>query len=63
MGYDTSDSVGKPVFSEVKVLDRHTREEVPPGEIGELAFRGPTVFKEYWRNPEATEKAFIRDGF
>ncbi|GGA48424.1 acyl--CoA ligase [Kroppenstedtia guangzhouensis] len=58
MGYDTSGSVGKPVFGEVKVLDRHTREEVPPGEIGELAFRGPTVFKEYWRNPEATEKAF-----
>lgn len=63
MGYDTSDSVGKPVFSEVKVLDRHTREEVPAGEIGELAVRGPTVFKEYWRNPEATENAFHEGWF
>lgn len=58
MGYHTCDSVGKPFLNEIKVLHPHTREEVPVGQIGELAVRGPMVFKEYWRNPEATEKAF-----
>lgn len=35
------------------------QEENVPGEI---LVRGPTVFKEYWRRPEATEHAFV-DGW
>ncbi|KAF2453849.1 hypothetical protein BDY21DRAFT_387801 [Lineolata rhizophorae] len=29
---------------------------------GEIQLRGPTVFREYWRNPEATAKEFVDGG-
>jgi len=37
-------------------------EEVPVGEPGEFAARGPMIFAGYWNKPEASEKAF-RDGY
>lgn len=36
--------------------------EVPPGEVGEIAFRGPNATPGYWRLPEATGDA-IRNGW
>jgi malonyl-CoA/methylmalonyl-CoA synthetase len=42
-------------------------EEVDPASNkerqGEIQLRGPTVFKEYWQNPAATEKEFTHDGW
>ncbi len=37
-------------------------EEVPVGEAGEFAAKGPMIFREYWNKPEETEGAF-QDGF
>ena len=36
--------------------------DVAPNETGEIALRGPKVFKGYWRDEGATAKA-IRDGW
>lgn len=53
-------SIGKPLmFTEARVVDGDNR-PLPPGEVGELVFRGPHVSAGYWRNPEAT--AASRDG-
>jgi feruloyl-CoA synthase len=36
---------------------------VPNGGKLEARFKGPNMTKGYWRNPEATEKAFDEDGY
>jgi malonyl-CoA/methylmalonyl-CoA synthetase len=56
-------SVGSP-FPGVSVRLIDDRSAAPPaGEPGELQFRGPTVFREYWRRPDATRAAFTADGW
>jgi long-chain acyl-CoA synthetase len=50
-------SCGKPIGNEMKVFDPHD-EEVADGELGEIVLRGPNIFKGYFRNSEATERAF-----
>lgn len=47
---------------EWKLVDKE-RKTVPPGEVGELAFRGPTIIKEYYRHPKATDESFDEDGW
>ncbi len=52
------DSMGRPIpGGEVHVL-REDGSEAPPGEIGELVYRGPTVTLGYWRDPELTAQVF-----
>ncbi len=46
---------------EVAILDPDNR-EVPRGEIGEIAVRGPSVMLGYWNNPQATAEAIV-DGW
>ena len=48
---------------EAKVVDFNGEEEVHVGTEGELCIRGPNVAKGYWKNPEATEKSFVKDGW
>ena len=51
-------SVGQPFFNvEVRVVDEHMQ-DVAVDEVGEIVYRGPGMFKGYYRNPEETKKAF-----
>jgi acyl-CoA synthetase (AMP-forming)/AMP-acid ligase II len=43
--------------------DGHAGDELKPGEIGHLCFRGPQTFLGYVNDPEATAKTISRDGF
>src|SRR4029453_10956715 len=42
-----------------RVIDPETLQEVPQGTVGEIVTHGPQVFQGYWRNPQATEAAFV----
>jgi malonyl-CoA/methylmalonyl-CoA synthetase len=65
-------SVGWPLPSvQARLVDTETHEIIQEGEevdpstgrerLGEIQLRGPTIFREYWRNPEATKKEFTED--
>ena len=50
------------VNAEVRVVDGEGR-DLPPGEVGEVLIRSPSVIREYWRAPEATREAIRDDWF
>ncbi|MET0534222.1 MAG: long-chain fatty acid--CoA ligase [Steroidobacter sp.] len=53
--------LGIPTFNtESRVIDPETLQELPQGTVGEIVTHGPQVFQGYWRNPTATEAAFIK---
>jgi len=62
-------SVGWPLpCVEARLMDTETKEVIPVGKEtgedgkereGEIQLRGPTIFKEYWRNPKATSEEFV----
>jgi fatty-acyl-CoA synthase len=56
-------SVGKPVPTvPMRIVDEFMN-DVTPGEIGEIVYRGPTVMAGYWNNPAATAEAFAGGWF
>jgi len=58
-------TIGVPLPStEAAVVDLMTgSKEVEPGQIGELAIRGPQVMLGYWKNDAATKEVITRDGW
>jgi long-chain acyl-CoA synthetase len=54
-------SCGLPIGNEMKVVDDDDN-EVAEGELGEIVLRGENILKGYFKNPEATERAF-RNGW
>jgi acyl-coenzyme A synthetase/AMP-(fatty) acid ligase len=52
-------SIGKEIFGidRIRILDED-RKEVPDGEVGELFYRTPMLFKQYLKEPEKTKEAF-----
>ena len=65
-------SVGWPLPGvEARLVDTETNQVISPGEkidangrerVGEIQLRGPTIFHEYWGNPQATRESFVDGG-
>jgi acyl-CoA synthetase (AMP-forming)/AMP-acid ligase II len=52
-------SVGVPTpFYDMRI-ENEDRNEVPPGEVGEIVGKGPTLMVEYYKRPDLTEKAIV----
>ncbi len=58
-----SGTIGLPMpLTELKLLDDDGH-EVPMGQAGEIAIRGPQVMAGYWQRPDETAKVMTPDGF
>ncbi|MFJ9853252.1 beta-ketoacyl synthase N-terminal-like domain-containing protein [Streptomyces sp. NPDC101150] len=59
---DPDDSVGEPVSGvDLRVVDEHGVCEA--GRTGELQYRGPGLFRGYFREPQLTRSALTEDGW
>ena len=55
--------IGIPIpNTDIKILDDEGN-EVPKGERGELAIKGPQVMRGYWNRPDETAKVMTSDGY
>ena len=56
-------SCGQPAMGvEIRVVDS-SQADVPPGAVGEIIVRGPSVMAGYWRKPEATAEVMRGDWY
>jgi long-chain acyl-CoA synthetase len=63
VGTEFSGMIGLPVPSTwLKLLD-DSGNEVPVGQSGEIAIKGPQVMAGYWQRPDETAKVMTADGY
>ena len=58
-----SGTIGLPMPGTELVLLDDDGHEMPPGQPGEIAIRGPQVMAGYWQRPDETAKVMTADGF
>jgi long-chain acyl-CoA synthetase len=58
-----SGGIGVPLPSTDAVILDSAGQPLPPGEVGEIALRGPQVMKGYWHRPEETAQVLRSDGW
>ncbi|MFW5708666.1 MAG: alpha/beta fold hydrolase [Chloroflexota bacterium] len=59
-------SIGVPIpNTDARIVDLDTRESLPPGQVGELAIRGPQVMQGYWGKDqvEGESESTLEDGW
>ena len=58
-------TIGRPIseWDEVRILEPGTENDLPPGEVGEMVFRGPYSFCGYYDAEERNREVFTADGF
>ncbi|CAF4799985.1 unnamed protein product [Pieris macdunnoughi] len=63
--YPPPGSVGRPMGCfQYRIVNVDTLEDIDePNVPGELWLKGPCIFKEYYKNPEATAETFHEDGW
>lgn len=49
--------------TEIKIVDPGSKEDLPPGQEGEIWVRGWNVMKGYYKKPEETERAIDEQGW
>lgn len=62
-GFYRQGTVGRPLdFTEIRIVDAWGKDQ-PPGVAGNLLVRGPQLMQGYWRQPRATARAFVEQGW
>lgn len=47
----------------ISIIDPETHKELPYGQVGLITLGGPEIMKGYYKNPEATKKGLLENGY
>jgi long-chain acyl-CoA synthetase len=63
VGVEFNGSIGLPIPSTELSIQNDAGEQLAVEQIGELCVRGPQVMREYWKQPDETDKVLSPDGW